>query len=116
MALFILRQSVEAEDRENVDVLIINHKAYIAQTTSRLKWIFRHLSPEDQVNEYLYDFFQGFEVDVFCPETWDHDRIQAFLLQDLLQVLLVLTEQGEAFAAELLEDLVLLLHEEEKLT
>ena len=37
MALFILRQSVEAEDRENVDVLIINHKAYIAQTTSRLK-------------------------------------------------------------------------------
>lgn len=90
VTLFILWQSIETEDGKNVHVLVINHESNIAKAAGCLKGVLVDLSPKNKIDEDLGDLLECFQIDILGPETGDDDGIQALLIQDLLQVLLIL--------------------------
>lgn len=90
MRFLVLRESVQAENGEDVHILIIDHETDIAQAAGRLKRVLGYLSPEDQVDENLRDFLECFQINVFGSQARNDDRVQALLVQDLLQILLIL--------------------------
>ena len=112
MGLIVFRESVQAEDGEDVHVLIIDHKTNVTETASSLKGVFLYLPPQDEIDEDFCNFFQRLEVYVLGSQTTDDYGVEALLINNFLKVLLILTKQGEALASQLLEDLVFLLHKE----
>ena len=116
MGFLVLGERIEAKDGQNVHVLIINHESDIAEAASSLECVSGDLPPQNQVDEDLSDLLEGLQVDVLGPQARNDDRVQALLVEDVLQVLLVLGQQGKALARQLLENLILLLHEEEELS
>ena len=95
----MFRQRIEAEDGQNVDVLVVYHETDVAETTSGFECVLGDLPPEDEVDEDLGDFLERFQINIFSPQAGNDNRVQAFLVEDLLQVLLVLTQETEALAA-----------------
>jgi len=69
MRLVVFGERVQAEDGENVHVKVVNHEADIAKTTRSLDGLLLELSPENQVDEDLGDFFERFQVDVLRSQT-----------------------------------------------
>jgi len=55
MGLNVFRESVEAEDNEDVHILVIDHEADVTEAAGSLEGVLRDLSPEDQVDEDLGD-------------------------------------------------------------
>ena len=66
MGCIILWQGVKAEYWEYVHVYILNHEADVRETTDSL-YIFRlNLSPKNKIDKNFGNFFERFQVYIFC--------------------------------------------------
>ena len=90
---FVLRQSIQTEDGQNIHVLVVDHEPNVTEAARRLERILGYLPPQDKIDEDLGDLLQRLQVDVLCPQARDDDRVEALLIQDFLQVLLIFREQ-----------------------
>lgn len=86
---FILRQSVQTKHRQNVHVNVIDHQTNVAQTARSFDRLRFKFSPKNQIYENFCNFFQSFQVYVLRAQTGDNDRIEALLINYLLQILLI---------------------------
>lgn len=90
VGFLVLGEGVQAENGEDVHILVTHHETDVAQAAYRLKSVLGYLSPEDQVDENLGDFLERFQIDVLGSQARNDDRVQALLVQDLLEILLIL--------------------------
>lgn len=78
-------KGVEAEDRENIHIYVVNHETYITEAARSFDRLFLQFPPQDQVDEYLGDLLEGLQVDIFGSQAGDNDGVQTLLVDDLLE-------------------------------
>ena len=67
MRFFIFRESIQAEDGQDIHILVIDHQPNVTQAASGLESVLRYFAPQDQIDEDFGDLFQRLKIYVFGP-------------------------------------------------
>jgi hypothetical protein len=108
MRFFVFRKLRQTENTHHVNICIIYHQSNVANIAGYVYHVFSNLSPKYKINEYLEYFFHRVKVNCISLSLnaiYYHD-VQALIINDYLQKLLVFRKKRHTSTRQLLIHLV----------